>query len=336
MNDVTGHDTPGIRILLTTLASVCLLISLTTLLLAIWLGYKRRELSHMTIFRVICALQLLKLLDSIFSLISIYINPISNAGCRIFVFLSLILAMLPLALSIFCILYFQVILLHNIPLTTRWPRVTMVIGTLVISLVPEMFTLFIPPHMVGMQTYCDYNKTPGKKLFNFQWLVFYIWVILASIIGIYSILTLLGATIKRSHEVQSGMSTVMTFQTSDCSDCSSARSFNMLVSDVVKDNKRNRRQSSNSMVAHTMRSIIWFPIAPIVCLGFNTVYSIVWYHLGKRENSIFIIDQCLQYLAVPLIAMTFYSSPPVKRAYRQYRIDKRAFDKDHCPAKQRG
>ncbi|KAI7830104.1 hypothetical protein BX661DRAFT_181081, partial [Kickxella alabastrina] len=233
----------------------------------------------------------------------------SNARCRIFVFLSLILAMSPLALSVFCILYFQVILLHNIPLTTRWPRVTMVIGTLAISLVPEMFTLFIPPHMVGMQTYCDYNKTPGKKLFIFQWLV---------------ILALLGATIKRSHEVQSGMSTGMTFQTSDCSDCSSARSLNILVSDVVKDNRCNRRQSSNSVVAHTMRSIVWFPIAPIVCLGFNTVYSIVWYHL------------VLQYLAVPLIAMTFYSSPPVKRAYRQYRIDKRALDKDHCPAKQRG
>ncbi|KAJ1938609.1 hypothetical protein GGF37_004741, partial [Kickxella alabastrina] len=205
----------------------------------------------------------------------------SNARCRIFVFLSLILAMSPLALSVFCILYFQVILLHNIPLTTRWPRVTMVIGTLAISLVPEI------------------------------------------------ILALLGATIKRSHEVHSGMSTGMTFQTSDCSDCSSARSLNILVSDVVKDNRPNRRQSSNSVVAHTMRSIVWFPIAPIVCLGFNTVYSIVWYHLGKRENSIFIIDQCLQYLAVPLIAMTFYSSPPVKRAYRQYRIDKRALDKDH-------
>ncbi|KAJ1721928.1 hypothetical protein LPJ53_003617 [Coemansia erecta] len=288
MNDLTGHDTPGIRILMTALASVGMLISLTTLALCIILCYRRRELARMTIFRVIAALQLLTLLDSTFNLLAIYVNPRNDASCRVFTFFSLVFAISPLVLSVNCILYFQIILIHNIPLRQKWPRILMAVASVVFSVIPEMFTLIIPPRMAGMETYCDFLQPPSKRLFMFKWLVFYIWVTLTAIIGISSIIIMILHIFKRTLAAQDQMSTDG-FEHSD--DSFSVYSLNAdVIADVVKDNRQKRRRSSNSVVVHTLRSVIWFPIAPIVCMGFNTVYSIVWYRTQKENNAIFIVD----------------------------------------------
>ncbi|KAJ2232988.1 hypothetical protein IWW45_004544 [Coemansia sp. RSA 485] len=112
------------------------------------------------------------------------------------------------------------------------------------------------------------------------------------------------------------------FSHSDDSTSVSSLNANVIL-DVVKDNRNKRRLSNSGVVIQTLRSVIWFPVAPIVCLGFNTAYSIVWYHTKKENNVIFVVDKVLQFLAIPLIAMTFYLSPPVKRAYKQWRLDRK-------------
>ncbi|KAJ2385242.1 hypothetical protein GGI05_004759, partial [Coemansia sp. RSA 2603] len=282
----------------------------------------RRELYRMTIFRVITALQLLVLLDSTFNLLAIHINPTNNASCRVFTFFSLVFAISPLVLSVNCILYFQIILIHNIPLRKKWPRVLMAVASVVLSVVPEMFTLIVPPRTAGMTTYCDFYGAPSKRLFVLKWLVFYIWVSLVALIGLSSIFIMIVHIVKRTWAAQDQMSTDG-FEHSD--DSFSVYSLNAdVIADVVKDNRQKRRRSSNSVVVHTLRSVIWFPIAPIVCMGFNTVYSIVWYRTQKENNAIFIVDRVLQFLSVPLIAMTFYLSPPVRRAFKQYLADRRS------------
>ncbi|KAJ2088999.1 Aspartate aminotransferase, cytoplasmic [Coemansia sp. S100] len=82
------------------------------------------------------------------------------------------------------------------------------------------------------------------------------------------------------------------------------------------------RSSYNIIIAKALSSVIWFPIAPIVCLGFNTAYSIVWYTAQREDEAEFIVDKVLQFLAVPLMAMMFYLSPPVRRAFKQYLADR--------------
>ncbi|KAJ2061117.1 hypothetical protein GGI17_003297 [Coemansia sp. S146] len=95
------------------------------------------------------------------------------------------------------------------------------------------------------------------------------------------------------------------------------------LSTLAKENRRRRRRSSNLIIAKALSSVIWFPITPIICLGFNTAYSIVWYKAQHEDDAEFIVDKVLQFLAVPLMAMTFYLSPPVRRAFKQYLADRK-------------
>ncbi|KAJ2247935.1 hypothetical protein GGI13_004853 [Coemansia sp. RSA 455] len=95
------------------------------------------------------------------------------------------------------------------------------------------------------------------------------------------------------------------------------------LSTIAKENRKRRRRNSNIIIAKALSSVIWFPIAPIVCLGFNTAYSIVWYTAQREDEAEFIVDKVLQFLAVPLMAMMFYLSPPVRRAFKQYLADRK-------------
>ncbi|KAJ2362773.1 hypothetical protein H4S02_011290, partial [Coemansia sp. RSA 2611] len=49
-----------------------------------------------------------------------------------------------------------------------------------------------------MSTYCEYRSAPNRRLFIFQWLVFYIWVTLACVAGVYSIISVVFVIRKRA------------------------------------------------------------------------------------------------------------------------------------------
>ncbi|KAJ2818800.1 hypothetical protein GGI24_004989 [Coemansia furcata] len=310
MNEVTNHNTASIRALLISLASSGLAISVITTCLCLYLCRKRRELYHMTIFRIILAIQIFLALKSIFNILSIYIDPQTNGQCRVYVFFSIVLSVSPLYLSVFCILYFQAILIHDIPLTRKWPRLALAAGTTLFSLVPALFVLVIPARKAGMSSYCEYMAPPSTRLFVFKWLVMYIWISLAILIGLYSIVRMMVVIVCRSREACQQMSLPSSQSTQG-------------ISSLAKEARRQRRRSSNLIIARALSSVIWFPIAPIICLGFNTVYSIVWYKNQHEDDAEFIVDKVLQFLAVPLMAMTFYLSPPVRRACRQYWCDRK-------------
>ncbi|KAJ2871103.1 hypothetical protein GGH93_005076 [Coemansia aciculifera] len=163
-----------------------------------------------------------------------------------------------------------------------------------------------------MRSYCEYMDPPSTRLFVFKWLVMYIWITLAILIGLYSIARMVIVIVRRSREACSQMSQP-----------SSTQSTEEGLSTLAKENRRRRRRSSNLIIAKALSSVIWFPIMPIICLGFNTAYSIVWYKAQHEDEAAFIVDKVLQFLAVPLMAMTFYLSPPVRRAFKQYLVDRK-------------
>ncbi|KAJ1986988.1 hypothetical protein GGI25_006068 [Coemansia spiralis] len=329
MNNVTGHNTAAARTLVTVLASVGIGISGATMILCIWLCVKRRELRRMTIYQVILTLQVLEILQNIFNLIGPNVEATTSGGCRAYVFFSLVLSIAPLNLSVFSILYFQAVLLHNIPLHKTWPRYMFATLTVVLSVVPEMFVLFIPARLAGLKSFCQFNDTPGRRLFVFHWLVFYIWVALAVVIGIYSITTMIIAIVRRSHDASMQISccpsshSLSNSASYNVSGEVSEESIQSVVVAVVRETRKKRRRSSNIVVAKTLSSVIWFPVAPIVSLGFNMIYSIVWHYTKTRSYEIFLVDCVLQFLAVPLVAMTFYTSPPARRALRKYFSDRK-------------
>ncbi|KAJ2478077.1 hypothetical protein EV174_004417, partial [Coemansia sp. RSA 2320] len=174
-----------------------------------------------------------------------------------------------------------------------------------------MFTLFIPAEAAGMQSYCDFTGAPNKRLFVFKWLVMYIWITLASIVGIYSIARMMVVIVCRSREACSQMTPMATSTT-----VSSSLGSERAAAAIAMDNRRRRRRSSNLIIVKALGSVIWFPIMPIISLGFNTAYSIVWYRTQNEDTAAFVVDKVLQFLAVPLMAMAFYLSPPVRRAFK--------------------
>ncbi|ORX73362.1 hypothetical protein DL89DRAFT_265443 [Linderina pennispora] len=46
-----------------------------------------------------------------------------------------------------------------------------------------------------------------------------------------------------------------------------------------------RRHRTSVLVVRTLKSVVWFPVIPIVALGFTTAYSIVQYKTGRRTHS---------------------------------------------------
>ncbi|KAJ2745786.1 hypothetical protein GGI20_001903 [Coemansia sp. BCRC 34301] len=168
-----------------------------------------------------------------------------------------------------------------------------------------------------MQSYCGFMAPPSTTLFVFKWLVMYIWIAVAILIGIYSISRMVVVIVKRSREACNQMSRPPSCnQTTDEAEEGGT-------SALAKENRRRRRRSSNLIIAKALSSVIWFPITPIVCLGFNIAYSIVWYENQREDEAAFIVDKILQFVSVPLMAMTFYLSPPVRRAFKQYLVDRK-------------
>ncbi|KAI8322730.1 hypothetical protein GQ54DRAFT_310698 [Martensiomyces pterosporus] len=304
MRSALFYTEPNIRTLQLTLFSVDLVVALVTLLLCIWLSEKRRELLNVTVFRVIFVLQFLGVAKGAVELAIILTDPRSNSKCRWLTYLSHIVSMGPLYLSVFCTLYFQLLLVNNVPPSRLWPKRVMVAGTLVFSLVPESFILFISPKTVGITTYCQYAHTFNTRIFVFRWLVSYIWVILASVIGVGSITATLISIVRKYRKVSSEIT------------------MSTMPIDAIYTSDQLRR-SSSTLVVKTLVSIVWFPIMPIVSLWLAITYSIVRYKTQQDILAMDVLNNVFQFLEVPVMAMTFYTSPPVRRAYRKYRAEGR-------------
>ncbi|KAJ1726608.1 hypothetical protein LPJ61_005072 [Coemansia biformis] len=321
MNILSPHDVRVASILVTTLNSVGLAMSLVTLVLCVILCNKRHEISGMTIIRVIFLLQILEAMRCLFSLVTVYADATDNAGCRAQVFFTLVLSAAPLNLSVVCMVYFQAILLHKVAVRGRYLRIMLLAGVAAYTIVPPMFTLFIPARTAGMPSYCAFYDAPSRRLFIFKWLVIYIWLSLTCIVGLCSITAMMVAIFRRAGTVKSRI----------CSGSSSGSRApgqpssisGELNATVVKESLHRRRRSSGLVVAKTLKSMCWFSIVPIVSFTFNMAYSVVWYRTQQQSLAVFIVDQVLQFLSVPLYCLTFYLNPSVQRALSQYLQDRK-------------
>ncbi|KAJ2709928.1 hypothetical protein H4R19_004002 [Coemansia spiralis] len=305
----------------TVLSAVGLTMAVVTLVLCVFLCIKRREIAGMTIVRVIFLLQILETLRCMVDIIAIYTNPAHNAGCRVLVFFTLVLAAAPLNLSVICMVYFQTVLLHKVAVRGRYLRLALLAVVTIYTVVPPLFTLIIPAHTAGMSSYCAFFEAPSRRLFVFKWLVFYIWIMLVSVVGLGSITVMAVAIFQRSCEAQSRMSTASTAGLrASGQPCGVSSDRN---APAAKEGPERRRRSSGLVVARTLRSMVWFSVVPIVSFAFNTAYSIVWYHTQELPLAAVIVDQVLQFLAVPLFCLSFYLNPCVQRAFAQYLLDRK-------------
>ncbi|ORX73359.1 hypothetical protein DL89DRAFT_265441 [Linderina pennispora] len=186
----------------------------------------------MVIFQAVAALQVLMILRSTIEIIASSANLTHEFSCRIVVFLTLVLAILPAYLCNFCLIYLQMTLLYRVSARKRWPKVVLAVACVVPAVIPESFVLFIPTETAGLQSYCEYDGIPQRREYVFKWLVCNIWIVLAGIIAMVSMLITI-VHISRT---------------------------------VVESPKM---ADLNAEIAHKNSILSGFPITPIVSLYFN-------------------------------------------------------------------
>ncbi|KAJ2779850.1 hypothetical protein H4R18_003777 [Coemansia javaensis] len=310
MNNISPHEVAAARILATALAAVGLALALVTLALWVVLCRRRQDIACVTIVRAILLLQILEGARCVFELVTIHVGSAADGGCRAIVFFALVTTAAPLNLSVVCMLYLQAVLLHQAQLHRRRLRVALLAAVAGYTLVPAMFVLFIPARTAGMASFCDFYDAPSRRLFVFKWLVSYIWITLTCIAGLYSIVAMVASIVHRSQKVRRRLCSTSSAEL----DTPGGSISSELNATVVKESLQRRRQSSGQIVAKTLRAMVWFSVVPVVCLGFNTVYSIVWYRTQQQPLAVFIVDRVLQFLAVPLYSLSFYLNPSIRRA----------------------
>ncbi|KAJ1957653.1 hypothetical protein EC988_000721 [Linderina pennispora] len=274
------------------LYSIDILVSLTTLCFAIAFVVRRPKLLKMVIFQAVAALQVLMILRSTIEIIASSANLTHEFSCRIVVFLTLVLAILPAYLCNFCLIYLQMTLLYRVSARKRWPKVVLAVACVVPAVIPESFVLFIPTKTSGLPSYCEYDGIPQRREYVFKWLVCNIWIVLAGIIAMVSMLITV-VHISRT----------------------SSRARKPSVDSKMADLNAEIAHK-NSIVNRTLLSVVWFPITPIVSLYFNVIYNTVRY--VRQEDNIHLdrTDSVLQFLQAWWIALAFYASPPVRRSIR--------------------
>ncbi|KAI9467435.1 hypothetical protein BX667DRAFT_504329 [Coemansia mojavensis] len=296
MNILTPHDKPALRILAITLALVGLFISLTTIFLCAWL--------------------FLEALKCIYNLIGINVDMNNDAGCRVFVFFMLVLLSAPLNLSVFCILHLWSVLTQKI--CPSRPRKLAIAILVVYSILPQLFTLFIPPKVAGMDSYCEFSNNPGRRLFIFKWLIFYVWVGLACIAGIVGVSSVIFVIKKRSKGVRQRICSESTLvpQSESSASAEAAFAINSQVSKPSAQLGRSRQLVSYcpniavyDLVSSRPHCLSGIQHCPFDCLVLQ----------GRISLTEAIVDKILQFLAAPLFALSFYVNPSVRRALRQHR-----------------
>ncbi|KAJ1963497.1 hypothetical protein GGI12_002029 [Dipsacomyces acuminosporus] len=210
------------------------------------------------------------------------------------------MSMAPLYLSVFCTLYFQILLVNDISPVKKWPKWIMILGTLLFTFVPASFVLFIPPRIAGLQAYCSYSESIDTRTYVFKWLVSHLWIVLAGLIGIVSITTILVYIVRKCKDA----------------DIQTRGSSGSL--DTLCTSDSSRRRTSSAIIVRTLLSIVWFPVMPIISLWFNVSYSTVRYKTQRSNTPMDALNIVFQFLQVPVMAMTFYASPCVKRAFKTY------------------
>ncbi|KAI8322731.1 hypothetical protein GQ54DRAFT_310699 [Martensiomyces pterosporus] len=279
-------------------------ISSFTLLLNMFVILKRRKLLRLPIFRTVTILQVLSFAKSVLQMVIGYHKIKGEANCRVVVFFGLVTSVAPLFATDFCVLYLQLILIKNIERDQHWVFVAIIVAAAVFSVVPEAMVLVVPPRLLKLQSYCEYDAIPSKELIIFKWFTTFTWIIVAGLIGIWSLTVILRHVMKTSSRVESAI---------NCSRYSDAAHF------TVDEARRLKRARIN----HALLHIAWVPVTPIISMWFAVTYGTIRYAKQRNYTSLDSISTTLQCLSVPFIAAIFYAYAPVRREfvsiYREYR-----------------
>ncbi|KAJ2035192.1 hypothetical protein GGI08_008822 [Coemansia sp. S2] len=163
--------------------------------------------------------------------------------------------------------------------------------------------LFLDPSLAGVSSFCKLQKIPTRKQYIFIICVLAIWEYLAGAVGVVCILVLMVRIIRTRRETKRAL-------------LASAQYYGP--SDTVQ------RNTNPDLLNQTLRSIIWFPITPIISIWLNILLLTISYYTRRVFMSLEFINVLLLALQSFFLAIALVVNPSVRYAYAEHAKQRRS------------
>ncbi|KAJ2329438.1 hypothetical protein IWW51_000600 [Coemansia sp. RSA 2702] len=118
-------------------------------------------------------------------IIGSFIDINADFGCRVVIFLNNVFSILPVNLCIYCVVYLELVIIHNISPKKRWPRVVALTLATVCSVIPTSVVLYLPASIVDVDSYCHASRVTNPR----QYVYTIIGILSVAILGFHAIQT---------------------------------------------------------------------------------------------------------------------------------------------------
>ncbi|KAJ2895395.1 hypothetical protein IWW38_002317 [Coemansia aciculifera] len=271
-------------------------ISLCAFCYGLFIGHHKPSIWRSSIFRVLMVAQVLNFVRFILRPVTTYIKIHSGFGCRALLFFNNATTILPVNLCIYCVIYLQLVVFHKVSPAKRWPRALLLTMSVAVSVIPISMYLFLSPSLAGVDSFCNLKKIPDRKQYVFIICVLAIWEYLAGAIGVVCILVLVFRIAITRRETKRALH-------------ASAQYYGPSGS--------VQRNTNPELLNQTLRSIIWFPITPIISLYLNILLLTISYYTREDHLSLEFINVVLLALQSYFLAIALVLNPSVRCAYAE-------------------
>ncbi|KAJ2486558.1 hypothetical protein IWW37_005578 [Coemansia sp. RSA 2050] len=157
-------------------------------------------------------------------------------------------------------------------------------------------TLFLDPSTAGIDSFCELKLISNHRQYVYVICAVAIWQYLAGIIGVLSIVALL------VHIIRARKQTARLLHES---------------AQYYGPSGSVQRNANPELLNKTLRTVIWFPITPIISLWLNMLLLSVYYYKQRVYMSLEFINVMLLALQSFFLAIALVVNPSVRYAYSE-------------------
>ncbi|KAI8325909.1 hypothetical protein GQ54DRAFT_330493 [Martensiomyces pterosporus] len=293
--------------------SVSLGISFLAFLYGLFVIRIRRSIWHSWIFQILLTVQIVNCLRFIFLSLAVVGDVHVEFGCRWFIFLTSSAATLSVYLSVSCLLYLQLVVIHKVSPARRLPRIVLLVLSVVCSVVPNITYLVISHRASGIQNFCNVPRIPSHRQYMMMVFSNAIWVYTAGLVGLSSM------AIVTVHIAQTSWRAKRLLQTN---------------ASTYQHQDSPEQHGHENMLNKTLRSVVWFPLTPIMSLWFNQILASVHYYTRRRYLGLEYLNIALLMFQSIFLAIALVDNPSVRHAFLEGR-QKRSRVKQNTPGSER-
>ncbi|KAJ1795573.1 hypothetical protein LPJ59_004269, partial [Coemansia sp. RSA 2399] len=250
-----------------------------------------------SIVRVLTVTQIINSIRFVIRLIASFVPIKADYGCRVILFLNNALTLLPVNLCIFCVVYMQMVVIHNVSPFKRWPRVVLMLFAVLTAVVPTGSYLYVSPHDLGITTLCELPSVYNREQYTYVMLTIALWQYLSGVVGVVSVTFIWIYILQTRRKMQSIL----------------ARS------EYVHSQSRDVVAQSGANILHsTMLNLIWYPITPIISLWLNMVVFSVVYYRQRTYMALEFVNAALLGLQSVFLGIALIVNPIIRDAFNKH------------------